>query len=139
VIGLPVNLFYGTGIPACILIFNKAKQHRGDVLFIHAAENYGSGTNQNVLLPEHIRPTVEVYDEHIDVERFVSVVPIEEIRENDYNLNIPRYVDTVEPEEPVDLDAAIARYEQARQIRIEAEAKLAQHMKRLGFSIGDEE
>ena len=139
VIGLPENLFYGTGIPACILIFNKAKKHRGEVLFIHAAENYGSGTNQNILLDTHIERIQKAYVAWVDEDRYASVVPIEEIRENDYNLNIPRYVDTVEPEEPVDLDAAIAPYEQARQTRMEAESKLAQHMRRLGFSLGDED
>ena len=107
----------------------RAKQ----VLFIHAVEHYGSGTNQNVLRVEDIKRIVAAFDAWEDEERFASVVDIDEIRENDFNLNIPRYVDTVEPEEPVDMEAAVARYQEAVKARQEAEEKLADHLRRLGM------
>lgn len=135
VIGLPENLFYGTNIPACVLIFNKAKPkaRANQVLFIHAVAHYGSGTNQNVLRDEDIKRIVAAFDAWEDEERFASVVDGGEIRENDFNLNIPRYVDTVEPEEPVDMEAAVACYQEAVKARREAEEKLTDHLRRLGM------
>jgi type I restriction enzyme M protein len=136
VIGLPPNLFYGTGIPAAVLIFNKAKrsERRGLVMFIHAAEGFEAGTNQNLLRETDIRAIVNAFDGWADIERYCRVVRVEEIRENDYNLNIPRYVDTVEPEEQVDLAAAIAAYQEAVQAREAAEARLNEHLRRLGLT-----
>lgn len=135
VIGLPPNLFYGTGIPAAVLIFNKAKrsERRGGVIFIHAAEGFEAGTNQNLLREADIRNIVNAFDGWADIERYARVVSVEEIRENDYNLNIPRYVDTVEPEEQVDLEAAITAYQEAVQAREAAEARLNEHLRRLGL------
>lgn len=137
VIGLPTNLFYGTGIPAAVLIFNKAKasERRGQVIFIHAAEYFTPGANQNTLSEVDIRRIVEAHDGWADVERFARVVRVEQIAENEYNLNIPRYVDTVEPEESVDLNAAIAAYQSAVKAREEAEARLNEHLRRLGFKL----
>lgn len=83
------------------------------MLFIHAVEHYGSGTNQNVLRDEDIKRIVAAFDAWEEEESFASVVDVDEIRENDFNLNIPRYVGTVEPEEPVDMEAAVARYQEA--------------------------
>ncbi len=135
VIGLPPNLFYGTGIPAAVLIFNKAKRkdRAGQILFIHAAEGFANGTNQNVLRDEDIARIVNAFDVWENQERYANVVSVDEVRENDYSLNIPRYVDTVEPEEPVDMEAALVRYQEAVQARQSAEAKLAEHLRRLGM------
>ncbi len=102
VIGLPSNLFYGTGIPACILILKKNKKDK-NILFIDASKEFEKGKNQNKLREEDIDKVLEVYRNREEVEKYSHVAEIEEIIENDYNLNIPRYVDTFEEEEPVDM------------------------------------
>lgn len=102
VIGLPAKLFYSTGIPVCILVLKKCKKY-DDVLFINASEHFENGKRQNVLLPEHIEKIIETYQYRKEEERYSRRVSIEEIEENDFNLNISRYVSTAEPEERVDL------------------------------------
>lgn len=104
VIGLPENLFYGTGIPACVLVFKKNRT-RNDVLFIDASGegNYEKGKNQNKLREQDIQKIVETYEKYETVDKYSYVATIDEIKENDYNLNIPRYVDTFEEEELVDM------------------------------------
>ncbi|MDL5045232.1 N-6 DNA methylase [Oscillatoria amoena NRMC-F 0135] len=103
IIGLPSNLFYSTGIPVCILVLKKCKKH-DDVLFINASEHYKPGKRQNSLEEEHIQKIVETYQfrpEHI--ERYARRVSMEEIKKNDYNLNISRYVSTANDEVQIDL------------------------------------
>jgi type I restriction enzyme M protein len=102
VIGLPSNLFFGTGIPAAIMIFNKAKKSK-EVLFIDASKEYQDGKKQNRLREIDIQRVVTTYQNFEIIEKYSNVVSIKEIKENDFNLNIPRYVDTFEEEEPVDL------------------------------------
>lgn len=104
VIGLPANLFYSTGIPVCILVLKKCKKP-DDVLFINASEHFEKVKRQNLLLPEHIEKILETYKARKKEKRYSRPVSMDEIRENDYNLNISRYVTTAEPEEPIDLDA----------------------------------
>lgn len=104
VIGLPVNLFFSTGIPVCILVLKKCKKF-DDVLFINASEHFEKGKRQNQLLPEHIENIVDSYQHRKEEERYSRRVSMEEIEKNDYNLNISRYVSTAEPEEPIDLQA----------------------------------
>jgi len=104
VIGLPANLFFGTGIPAAILIFNKAKTH-GDVLFIDASREYKDAKNQNVLSDEHVAKIVDTFRAFATVEKYAYRATPQEIADNDFNLNIPRYVDTFEEEAEIDLDA----------------------------------
>lgn len=108
VIGLPANLFFGTGIPAAILVFNKGKTH-DDVLFIDAKEDFAQGSNQNKLRPQDLAKIVETYEAYETVEKYAYRSTRKEIGENDYNLNIPRYVDTFEEEEPVDLEEVQTR------------------------------
>lgn len=116
VIGLPANLFFGTGIPAAIMIFNKSRtlqSSRGNVLFVDASQHFQSGTNQNVLRNEDIDKVVGAYTQFISQnpqpgvleDKYSYVATFDEIAENDFNLNIPRYVDTFEEEEPVDIEA----------------------------------
>jgi type I restriction enzyme M protein len=114
VIGLPSNLFFGTGIPAAILIFNKGKADNTSVLFIDASKAYDSGKNQNRLNEEtHIKNIVDTYEAFnqgklqagLDKEKYSYIATFEEIKENDFNLNIPRYVDTFEEEAEVDIVA----------------------------------
>lgn len=102
VIGLPANLFYSTGIPTVVLVLKKNKATR-DVLFIDALKGFEKDKNQNKLRQEDIDKIVNTYQERKDVDKYAHVATMDEIKENDYNLNIPRYVDTFEPEPPVDL------------------------------------
>ncbi|MDD7805990.1 MAG: type I restriction-modification system subunit M [Endozoicomonas sp. (ex Botrylloides leachii)] len=105
VIGLPAGIFFGTGIPTCILVFKKQRPHSENVLFIDASNHFEKGKAQNYLREEDVARIVEAYGQRESVEKFAHVAAMAEIAENDYNLNIPRYVDTFEEEEPVDLDA----------------------------------
>ena len=109
VIGLPSALFYGTGIPAALLIINKNKpaERKGKVLFINSELEYQEGKNQNKLREQDIQHIISVYDAFADEKRYSKVVDMDEIRENDYNLNIRRYADTSPPPEPFDVKAIL--------------------------------
>jgi type I restriction enzyme M protein len=109
VIGLPSALFYGTGIPAALLIINKKKpvERKGKVLFINSELEYQEGKNQNKLRDEDIQHVMDVYDAYEDERRYSKVVEMDEIRENDYNLNIRRYADTSPPPEQFDVKAIL--------------------------------
>jgi type I restriction enzyme M protein len=109
VIGLPSSLFYGTGIPAALLIINKDKpiERKGKVLFINGELEYKEGKNQNKLRDEDIQHVLNVYDSYEDERRYSKVVEMDEIRENDYNLNIRRYADTSPPPEQFDVKAIL--------------------------------
>ena len=99
VIGLPANLFYGTSIPTCVLVFKGREARKNkDILFIDASNEFEKGKNQNKLSPENINKIIETYCNRVDVEKYAHVASLDEIKENDYNLNIPRYVDTFEEE-----------------------------------------
>ncbi|CZQ91358.1 type I restriction-modification system subunit M [Trichococcus ilyis] len=102
VIGMPANLFFGTSIPTTVIILKKNRTTR-DVLFIDASKDFIKGKNQNKLSQENIDRIVETYKKREDVEKFAHVASFEEIKENDFNLNIPRYVDTFEEQEEVDI------------------------------------
>lgn len=103
VIGLPSNLFYSTGIPTVILVFRKDRK-TNDVLFIDASQHFEKDKKQNRLREEDIDLILETYKNRQDVDKLAHVATLDEIKDNDYNLNIPRYVDTFEEEEPIDLD-----------------------------------
>ncbi|SHI60984.1 type I restriction enzyme M protein [Mesonia phycicola] len=105
VIGLPANIFYGTSIPTCIMVFKKCRENPDDILFIDASEHYDKVKTQNVLTPENIDKIVTTYRERKTEDKYSYVASLDEVAENDYNLNIPRYVDTFEEEEPVDINA----------------------------------
>jgi type I restriction enzyme M protein len=103
VIGLPKNLFYGTSIPATIMVFKKCREDDENILFIDASKDFEKGKNQNRLLDEHLDKVFETYQSREEVEKYSHLATFAEIEENDYNLNIPRYVDTFEEEEPIDI------------------------------------
>lgn len=105
VIGLPSNIFFGTSIPTAILVLSKCRVHNDNVLFIDASNEFEKDGNKNKLQEEHIDKIVNTFRERTTIDKFSYVAKINEIKENDYNLNIPRYVDTFEDEEPIDLDA----------------------------------
>lgn len=103
VIGLPANIFFNTSIPTCVLILKKNRTNQ-DVLFIDASQEFEKEKTQNHLRESHIQKIVDAYHNREDIEKFAHVASFEEIQDNDFNLNIPRYVDTFEEEEPVDLE-----------------------------------
>ena len=109
VIGLPSSLFYGTGIPAALLIINKRKspERKGKVFFINGELEFEEGKNQNKLREQDIQRILATFDGYKDEKRYAKVVSIDEIRENDYNLNIRRYADTSPPPEPFDVRAIL--------------------------------
>ncbi|MDY6883887.1 MAG: N-6 DNA methylase, partial [Pseudomonadota bacterium] len=132
VIGLPEKLFYGTGIPAAILIFKKEKSD-DNVMFIDASHDFKAGKNQNLLTEENIAKIVETYRSGGDVDKYAYVASLDEIKENDYNLNIPRYVDTFEEEEEIDLMAVRAEREQLKAQLNELETEMAKYLEELGY------
>lgn len=134
VIGLPANLFYGTGIPACILVFKKNRTRR-DVLFIDASGdgNYEKGKNQNILRDCDISRIVSTYETRKNVDKYSHLATFEEIKENDFNLNIPRYVDTFEEEELVDIDEVKANIASIETELAEVQAQMAKYLEELGL------
>lgn len=139
VVGLPENLFFGTGIPAAILIFDRSREEGGashkrkDVLFIDASREFSPGKNQNTLSDEHIAKIVATYRERKPIEKYSAVASPKEIEENDYNLNIPRYVDTFEEEEEIDLKAVQAEINQLEGELVQTRKKLDGYLKELGI------
>lgn len=134
VIGLPENLFFGTGIPAVILIFKKNRT-RNDVLFIDASgdTHYEKGKNQNKLREEDLQEIERVYNNYETVDKYSYKASIEEIKENDYNLNIPRYVDTFEEEEMIDMDAVAKNIDNIKAELKEVEEQMAKYLRELGL------
>lgn len=145
VIGLPANLFFGTGIPACIMIFNRAKGENTDVLFIDASKGYESGKNQNTLRVSDIDKIVTTYktfkeaaplpaqEGQVLEEKYAYRSTIKGLEENEYNLNIPRYVDTFEEEEPVDIAATQQTIRDLKKELAATEQKMEDYLKELGF------
>lgn len=131
VIGLPANIFYGTGIPTVILVFKKNRQTK-DVLFIDASSEFEKAKNQNKLTTENIEKIVVTYKNRQDVERYAHVASRDEIKENDYNLNIPRYVDTFELEEEIDLAEVQRLIAQDEREIAELEKIIAEQLRILG-------
>ena len=105
VIGLPSNIFYGTSIPTCILVFKRCRENPRDVLFIDASAHFEKVKTQNVLRENHIEKIVNTYRKRLEEEKYSKKIALKEIADNDYNLNIPRYVDTFEAEEEIDINA----------------------------------
>ena len=140
VIGLPANLFFGTGIPAAIVIFNKGKA-TDHVLFVDASREYESGKNQNRLRPQDIDHIVAVYRQFtagqlepgVVEERYAFVATPADIRENDYNLNIPRYVDTFEEEAEVDIPAVQREIDALERELAQVQAQMNDYLKELGI------
>ena len=134
VIGLPANLFYGTGIPACILVFKKNRTCR-DVLFIDASGdgNFEKGKNQNILRDSDITRIVNSYQARQNEDKYSYVASFDEIKENDFNLNIPRYVDTFEEEELVDIDEVQRNIATIEAELAEVQAKMVEYLKELGL------
>ena len=135
VIGLPQNIFYGTGIPAALLIINKDKSEdrKNKVLFIDASNGFVKDGNKNKLRDEDIEKIIETFDKFENVEKYAEVVELDTIKENDYNLNISRYVDTTEEEEPVDIDMVLQDIREIKMNLADGEEKLNKYLEELGF------
>ena len=103
VIGLPANIFFGTSIPTVILVFKKGRKNKENILFIDASNDFEKGKNQNILRDIDVEKIIETYTERKEIEKYSYIADMKEIKENDYNLNIPRYVDTFEEEEKIDI------------------------------------
>ena len=138
VVGLPAQLFPSTGIPVCMVIFDRAREKGGaredadDVFFIDASREFVPGKKQNELSKDHLNRIVDTWRAREDVERYASVVTREQIAENGYNLNIPRYVDTFEPEEEIDIAAVQAEIEELEKELAETRQKMNGYLKELG-------
>lgn len=132
VIGLPANLFFGTGIPAAILLFNKGKTH-GDVLFIDASRDFKEAKNQNVLTEEHLEKIVATHKAFQTVEKYAYRATPQELADNDFNLNIPRYVDTFEEEAEIDLGAVKQEIASLETQLTAVRAKMDGYLKELGL------
>ena len=134
VVGLPEKLFYGTGIPACIMVFKKDRKTK-EVLFIDASgeEGFEKLSNQNALREEDLEKIIEVYKNNEEVDKFSHRASYEEIVENDYNLNIPRYVDTFEEEDPVDMEEVGQNIKNIKIELKEIEEKMEEYLAKLGL------
>ena len=135
VIGLPPNLFYGTGIPASILVLNRSKSppRRGKVLFIDASAEFEEGSNQNRLRHQDIERIAEAFDAYIDIQEFARAVTLGEIEQNDWNLNISRYVETAEEDERIDIAEAVRKLREAEHERGASEATMNRYLADLGY------
>jgi type I restriction enzyme M protein len=132
VIGLPEKLFYGTGIPAAILVFRKRKAD-DKVMFIDASRDFESGKNQNLLRPQDLERALATARARQSVEKYAYLASPAEIAENEFNLNIPRYVDTFEEQEEIDLMAVRRERQQLKAELAELEVKMVGYLKELGY------
>ncbi len=132
VIGLPANLFFGTGIPAAILVFKRNRPDK-DVLFIDASRDYQDAKNQNKLREEDLKRIIDTCAAREFADKYAYVASFDEIKENDFNLNIPRYVDTFEEEEEVDIAAVQDEIEKIEAELVEVRKEMAGHLAKLGL------
>ena len=133
VIGLPSNLFYGTSIPTCILVFKKCREDDQDILFIDASKDFEKVKNQNKLRTQDIEKIVNTYANREEIDKYSHKASLEEIKENDFNLNIPRYVDTFEEEEPVDLDEVCDELDRIDAEMEKVDAEIKKYCEELGI------
>jgi type I restriction enzyme M protein len=133
VIGLPANLFYGTSIPTCVLVMKKCRKHPDNILFIDASQQFEKVKTQNVLKIEHIQRIVETYKARSNEDKYSYVANLDEIKANDYNLNIPRYVDTFEAEAEIDLGVIANELAELEQASKATDAVIAGFCRELGI------
>ena len=134
IIGLPANLFYGTSIPTCILVLKKCRENPEDILFIDGSKEFEKVKNQNVLRGEHIEKIANTYSARTAIEKFSALATLEEIKANDYNLNIPRYVNTFEEAENIDINAVALELKALDKQIAETDKVIADFCKELGIN-----
>jgi len=132
VVGLPANLFFGTGIPAAIVVFDKGKKDQG-VFFVDASREFGDGKKQNKLRAEDIGKIVATWRARVDVEKYAKLASLADMEANDFNLNIPLYVDTFEEEEPIDVAAVQREIVEIEGELVKVRGELAVALKELGL------
>jgi len=135
VIALPANLFYNTGSPGCLIIINKNKPDnlKNKIFFIHAENEYEEGSGQNYLKDEHIAKISKTYQNQTIIEKFSDLIDFEEIKENDFNLNVSRYVDILPEEEPIDIHDVLIQIREIKKKREELEEEFEINMRDLGY------
>ena len=136
VIALPPKLFYGTGIPGCVLILNKNKPalRRNKIIFIYAARDYEEGKVRNKLREEDIEKIASAFKKYEDIEKYCHIAEIEELKENEFNLNVPRYVDISEEDQEVNIQTSIDDLKNLEKERHEIEIQVNKYLKELGFN-----
>lgn len=133
VIGLPANIFYGTSIPTCILVFKKCRENEDNILFIDASKDFETGKNQNRLRDEDVDKIIETYKNREEIEKYSHVATLKEVEDNEYNLNIPRYVDTFEEEEEIDIKQVQQEIKKIDKQIGEVDKELNVYLKELGL------
>ena len=133
IIGLPANIFYGTSIPTCILVLKKNRTHTGDILFIDASNDFEKQKNQNKLLPEHLDKIIDAFTQRQNIDKYAKVATLQEVKDNDYNLNIPRYVDTFEAEDEIDLNSIAQQLKDLEKQSQKTDEVIADFCKELGI------
>ncbi len=133
IIGLPANIFYGTSIPTCILVMKKCRKDDDNILFIDASREFEKVKTQNKLRREHIEKIVRVYRNREEIDKYSHCATMQEIKDNDYNLNIPRYVDTFEEEAPIDIKQVFADIRTLEAERAELDKQIDVYLKELGL------
>ena len=133
IIGLPANIFYGTSIPTCIIVVKKYRKDDDNILFIDASKEFEKIKTQNKLRPEHIKKIVDTYRERKEIEKYSHLATLQEVADNDYNLNIPRYVDTFEEEEPIDIHAVMKEIKELEAKRADLDKQIDVYLKELGL------
>jgi type I restriction enzyme M protein len=133
VIGLPPNIFFGTGIPTCILVFKKCKEDPDSIVFIDASRGFEKVGNQNYLRQAHILDIVQTYRDRTARSRYSHVATLAEVAANDYNLNIPRYVDSFEREAAIDLHQVSANLKKLNEEMVQIDNLIAGYCQQLGI------
>jgi len=131
VIGMPANLFYGTSIPVTVCVFKKCRKDEEDILFIDASKEFEKVGNKNNLTDENIEKIFETYKNRKEIKKYSHKADLAEMKENDFNLNIPRYVDTFEEEEKIDIEAVSKKLKELNKNEVNLQSKIAEFCKEL--------
>jgi type I restriction enzyme M protein len=133
VIGLPANIFYGTSIPTCIMVYKKCREQPEDILFIDASQHYEKVKTQNMLRPEDIDKIISTYRNRTEELKYSKRALLQQVIENDYNLNIPRYVDTFEAEDRIDINTISRELKDLDKQMVETDKNIANFCKELNI------
>ena len=133
IIGLPANIFYGTSIPTCIIVAKKCRKQDDNILFIDASKDFEKIKTQNKLRKDHIEKIVSTYRDRSEIEKYSHCASLQEIAENDYNLNIPRYVDSFEEEEEIDIQSVMSEIKVLEAQRTDLDKQIEVYLKELGL------
>jgi type I restriction enzyme M protein len=137
IVALPPKLFFGTGIPGCVLILNRNKpeNRKNKVVFIYAAKDYEEGKDRNKLRESDIEKIVSAFKNYKDIDGYCHISESEELRENEFNLNVPRYINISEPEEEIDIQATIDELKRLNNEKQELEIQVNANLNELGFKV----